>query len=398
MSSTIFRAIQIGAILCLGALAATEPKAETMPVHVPSKGEGFFPQGGVKADARNRLYGVVQNSSQGRLHNLQRGCGIIYRLTPTGSYATLLDFSDLARRDGCRAGGEILVEGDALYGITYSGGQEDNGTIYRLSSRGRHQVLHRFSGQDGRWPVGGVTRGIDGKLYGITSGGGEHGAGTLFRVGTDHSLEVLFSFQHDTPLGSSAKDPLVLGDDGALYGASLSNVVGKGSIFRITPTGAVELVHSMTTQEGCYPSGLSLGRDGWLYGAAMLCGRYGLGTLFRVHPDGRLQTLHHFSGPDGSGARDRPTQGPDGAWYGTTIGYLEGSAGTLYRFRPEAHNGVETLHLFNLRPEDGVDPVGPVLPMVDGAVYGTTQHGGNAKGPQGLGPGMVYRYPPLPAN
>lgn len=389
-----------GITLCLAAVLSKAGQAAVLPVHVPGQGEGFTPSGGVTAGRQGDLYGVMENSSKGRRYNLARGCGLVFRISAKGTYKTLLDFNDLKHREGCRTADELLLDRGHLYGLTFDGGIDNHGTLYRLSLDGAHELIHAFNGADGSLPVGGLRRGADGKLYGATQGGGQHDAGTLFRIDRNGHLETLHHFQHDTPLGADSLDPLVLAPDGAMYGTSRTNVVGKGAIYRVTVDGTVELVRALTSDEGCYLSGLSRGEDGWLYGAAMLCGRYGLGSLYRVHPEGRLQTLHHFNGDDGSGGRHRPTQGPDGAWYGTTIGYLEGSAGTLYRFRPDAPAGerMEVLHRFNLNPRDGIDPVGPVLPAPDGALYGTTQRGGNTKGPLGTGPGMVYRYPPSPAR
>lgn len=354
MSGLVNTCIGLGLVAGLAGAAC----AEALPLHVPGKGEGFFPSQGVIAGPRGALFGVVENSSQGPRGNLSRGCGLVYRIDAKGRYKTLLDFNDLKYSEGCRAAGELLLDNGFLYGITYQGGNANQGTLYRLSPSGAHELLHAFNGTDGSLPVGGLRRGADGKLYGVTELGGLHDAGTVFRVDRSGRLETLHHFQDDTPLGADSLDPLQLAPDGALYGTSLTNIVGRGAIYRVTTAGVVELVRTMTTNEGCYPNGLSLGSDGWLYGAAMLCGRHGLGTLYRVHPDGRLQTLHHFNGEDGSGPRDRPVQGPDGAWYGTTLGYLEGSAGTLYRFRPEAADSMEVLHLFNLKAEDGIDPVG----------------------------------------
>lgn len=368
--------------------------ADLQALHVPGKGEGHFPAGGVTAASNGILYGIVQNSSTGPRYNLARGCGLVFRIDARGRYRTLLDFNDLKYSEGCRVAGALLLDNGYLYGLTYDVGPDRHGTLFRLSRSGGHELIHVFNGTDGSLPVGGLSRGADGKLYGVTQEGGQHGAGTVFRVDRGGQLETLHHFQDDTPLGADTIQPLTLGPDGAMYGTSKTNIVGKGAVYRVTTSGVIELVRSLSTAEGCYPSGLSLGSDGWLYGAAMLCGRHGLGTLYRVHPDGRLHTLHHFNGEDGSGPRDRPTQGPDGAWYGTTIGYLEGSAGTLYRFQPGATEAMEVLHRFNLAVEDGVDPVGPVLPGADGALYGTTQQGGNTKGPLGTGPGMVYRFPP----
>jgi uncharacterized repeat protein (TIGR03803 family) len=390
--TTFLSGAGVGILMAIG--LAVPAAAEVLPLHVPGKGEGFFPSEGVIAATNGSLYGVMQNSSAGRRDGLRRGCGLVYRINPKGVYSTLLDFSDLKHREGCRAAGELLLDGGQLYGLTFEGGRDNHGTLYRLSLKGTHEVLHAFSGEDGSLPVGGLRRGADGMLYGATQSGGQHDAGTLFRIDRQGRLETLHHFQHDTPLGAGTRNPLVLATDGAMYGTSMSNIVGRGVIYRVTAAGAIELVRTLSTEEGCYPSGLSQGSDGWLYGAAMLCGQHGLGTLYRVHPDGRLQTLHHFSGEDGSGPRDRPVQHMDGTWYGTTMGYLPGSAGTLYRFRTEAGAGAEVLHQFNLTPEGGISPWGPLLATQGGAIYGTTQRGGNAKGPLGTGPGMVYRYPP----
>lgn len=392
--STMSYLVKAGIGLGMLAGLAGAASAEVQPLHVPGKGEGFFPLGGVIASPQGELYGVVENSSKGPRGNLTRGCGLVYRINAKGMYKTLLDFNDLKYSEGCRAADELLLDNGYLYGLTYAGGVDHQGTLYRLSRSGGHELIHAFSGADGSLPVGGLRRGADGKLYGITRLGGLYGAGTVFRIDRGGRLDTLHHFQHNTPLGAGTIKPLLLGPDAAMYGTSLTDIVGTGAVYRVTPAGAIELVRSLSYNEGCYPSGLSLGRDGWLYGAAMLCGRHGFGTLYRVHPDGRLQTLHHFNGEDGSGPLERPVQGPDGAWYGTTIGYLEGSAGTLYRFRPGATEAMQVLHRFNLAVEDGIDPVGPVLPGPDGALYGTTRHGGNTKGPLGTGPGMVYRFPP----
>jgi uncharacterized repeat protein (TIGR03803 family) len=88
---------------------------------------------------------------------------------------------------------------------------------------------------------------------------------------------------------------------------------------------------------------------------------------------GVLTVLHSFgqTASDGSGPVNRPVQGPDGNFYGSTpYGGTSGN-GTLYKITP---GGTFTkLHNFT-GGADGAFPVGLVLGS-DGSLYGTTEEG-----------------------
>jgi uncharacterized repeat protein (TIGR03803 family) len=384
MSSRWIQVLLLGATILF---SASSSLATVDAVFVPGKGEGWAVDGGVIEDRVGNIYGVTRNSSKGIfINNTARGCGSIFRINPAGVQDTLYDFSSHRHSTGCRVYGELLLQDDMLYGVTSAGGFRDNGTIFRLTLSGEHQVLHRFRGKDGRVPGAGLTIAPDGALYGVTTHGGQYDAGTVFRIGKGGRFETLYSFKPNDPRGARPLWPLTVGADGALYGVAY----GAGDkIFRVGLDGTVTLERSLEYLDGCSPQALTLGSDGWLYGAAFACGAHGMGTLYRLYPGGKLERLHAFTGEDGSMPKNRLRESSQGDWFGVTLGTAEGTLSTLYRTRFDG-SGVEVIHIFG-SPVDGYNPSGPVLLRSDGFVYGTCGAGGNEKGLTGSGPGMVFR-------
>lgn len=371
--------------------AATAANQDAIqPIHLPGKGEGWEVTGGVVQDRRGNLYGLVENSNKGVfIDKYNRGCGMVFRIDETGKRTTLHDFSTHPHSRGCGVYGALLIHRGALYGVTGFGGEDNHGTVYRVSSAAGHQLLHRFSGVDGSLPGDGLTPASDGGLYGVTTSGGVHGAGTVFRITASGRFESLYSFTPDDPIGSRPSWRLTVGPDGALYGVAYG---GGDTVYRVGLDGAVSLVKRFSYGQGCKPQSLTLGNDGWLYGAAFACGPYSMGTLFRLLPDGSFQRLHAFSGADGAMPKDRLTEGTDGTWYGATLGSAEGSLSTIYKIRFDG-SGPLTLHVFNDSRWRG-GPSGPLLLAADGWFYGTSATGGNSKGPEAIGTGMVFRLAP----
>ena len=115
-----------------------------------------------------------------------------------------------------------------------------------------------------------------------------------------HAQETIFSFRRG-PTKPRAK--LVRGGDGNLYGpASVGGLHGFGSVFRITPAGAVSEFTAFTGDNGLAPENpLVLASDGNLYGTTTLGGLEHLGSAFRIAPDGTLTTLVTFIRSNGVG-------------------------------------------------------------------------------------------------
>jgi uncharacterized repeat protein (TIGR03803 family) len=360
------------------------------PIHIPGRGEGWEVADGIAQDGQGNLYGLVRNSNGGVfVDKVSRGCGMVFRINAKGMRTTLYDFSSHSLSHGCGVYGRLVIHDGVLYGVTGSGGRDRHGTVYRLSADGGHQLLHRFNGADGSLPGDGLALASDGALYGVTSGGGAHGAGTVFRITASGQFESLYSFEPFDPVGSRPNWRLTVGPDGALYGVAYG---GGDTVYRVGLDGVVSLVKRFRYGEGCRPQALTLGSDGWLYGAAFICGPHDMGTLYRVLPSGAFERLHAFSGPDVGMPKDQLTEGPDGTWYGIATGDLGNPPKTIYKIRFDGSAPVP-LHNFDDSQWRGA-PSGPLLLAQDGLLYSTSSGGGNTKGLEGIGSGMVFRLAP----
>ncbi len=85
-----------------------------------------------------------------------------------------------------------------FYGTTYSGGANASGTVYAVTPGGALTTLYSFCSQsncaDGRNPYAGLVQAMDGNVYGTTYSGGNFNDGTVFKSSLSGSLTTLFSF------------------------------------------------------------------------------------------------------------------------------------------------------------------------------------------------------------
>ncbi len=191
---------------------------------------------------------------------------------------------------------------------------------------------------------------------------------------------------------------LIQANDGNFYGTTGGGGVncagsgGCGTVFKITPQGALTTLYSFCAQIGCEDgsnpySALVQGSDGNFYGTTYGGGASGHGTVFKLTPLGMLTTLHTFSGPDGSAPAAGLVQGVDGNFYGTTTAggapceLGAGGCGTIFRVTP---NGTFTT-LYSFSGPDGTLPQAGLAKATDQSLYGTTANGGANCGDIGCG-------------
>lgn len=154
---------------------------------------------------------------------------------------------------------------------------------------------------------------------------------------------------------------------------------------------------------GLEPGPLTLGTDGNFYGSTFFggnlspCGGYGCGTIFKLTPDGALTTLYSFNGIDGVNP-ERLVQGSDGNFYGMTFCSLQqghkrlplpagnsrnkkslpssilfcDGPGSVFRISP--NGSLVFLHTFD--GADGWVGVGALVVGTDGNLYGASGLGG----------------------
>jgi uncharacterized repeat protein (TIGR03803 family) len=219
------------------------------------------------------------------------GCGTVFKLNRDGSgYAVLLNIAGNSEELNSTA---ALLQGSdgLLYGTTFAGGSQRNGSVFRLNTNGTgHSILRSFTGGSASFPQAALIEGHDGWLYGTASGATTTDGGVVFKMRKDgSSYSVLRTFSATGTDGKWPDSALAQGPDGVLYGtARAGGTNGLGTIFRLNTNGAnYATVRSFENAygDGQLPvSGLTLTRDGVLYGTTPGGGALGFGSIFRLGP------------------------------------------------------------------------------------------------------------------
>jgi uncharacterized repeat protein (TIGR03803 family) len=138
-----------------------------------------------------------------------------------------------------------------LYGTTTGGGAANVGVVYKLDPTGQETILYSFTGgADGANPQAGLIQNSASYFYGTTESGGADGAGVVFKVDPTGHETVLYSFTG----GADGAYPIAgLVQDSArnFYGTTLDGgAAGKGTIYKVDPTGHESVLHSFTGTDG----------------------------------------------------------------------------------------------------------------------------------------------------
>jgi uncharacterized repeat protein (TIGR03803 family) len=331
---------------------------------------GKIPHGDLYKDADGNFYGMT---NLGGTYNQ----GTIFKMTPGGAVTIIRHLN--SPTDGGNPYGELIKGTDGyLYGMTSAGGTNTYGTIFKILPDGTSfQVLRNLVyATDGTNPRGHLVQAADGNFYGITYGGGANGGGTIFKITSTGVFSVLRHFNTTTD-GNKSYNSLTLGKDGNLYGVTYyGGTFGYGTIFKITTAGVYTVIKNLNgpTDGGSVQSDLIQGTDGFFYGTCSMYGTYGNGTIFKVSAAGVYTVLRHLSsGIDGGYPYGGLYQNTDGALYGLNRTGGTGGAGTAYKITT---TGVYTvLHSFVTETE-GNTPDGNFAKGNDGNLYALISTGG----------------------
>jgi uncharacterized repeat protein (TIGR03803 family) len=205
----------------------------------------------------------------------------------------------------------------------------------------------------------------------MTASGGANNYGSIFKMTPSGGVSILFSLSNST--GGNPQGSLIQGKDGNFYGMTSSyGVSGYGTIFKVTPTGSFTILRNFNnTIDGRNPQGsLVQGTDSNFYGLTESGGANGDGTVFKITPSGTFTVLHQLNSPvDGGSPQGDLVQGNDGNFYGLTYSGGTNNYGTIFRITPGGTFTVRKHLNYNL---DGGHSYGSLVKGSNGNFYGMT--------------------------
>jgi uncharacterized repeat protein (TIGR03803 family) len=191
-------------------------------------GEGYFPRGGLATDGLGNLYGVAEYglNSSGALFEVSAQTHALTYLAPFSS-AT----------GGTPYGGLVVDSAGDVFGTTSAGGTYGDGTIFEFSATTKQlSALAQFDGINGANPKAGLITDPAGNLYGTTFSGGADNDGTIFEYNLNtQNLSTLALF--DGTDGANPEAGLFADASGDLFGTTYAGgTYDDGTVFELLPT------------------------------------------------------------------------------------------------------------------------------------------------------------------
>ena len=261
-------------------------------------------------------------------------------------------------------------------------------------------TLTSFDGANGANPwYGNLVQGIDGNFYGTTYQGGTgtgcfggtgDGCGTVFSITQSGNLRILHSFcsKENCADGYFPASGLVQTTDGNLYGTTEGGGASYsyGTVFKITTDGTLTTLYNFCSQANCADGSNPYGSlvqatNGNFYGTTVTGGANRGGTVFEITPSGKMTILYSFCSKsacaDGSSPYAGLIQAADGNLYGTTYDGGSRDAGVVFKMTPAGL--LTTLYSFCSQANcaDGDVSFAPLAEGPEGNFYGTTIYGGS---------------------
>ena len=275
-------------------------------------------------------------------------------------------------------GATTIIQGadGYLYGVSPTGGGplyqglDGCGLIFKMSTSGSTSILYSFdpSGNAGYYPTNSLIQASDGNFYGFTSGGGTGGFGALFRITPAGVLTVLNSF-------TSTSNPrgLIQGSDGNLYCIMSATSGNFSRLTQFTLAGVrtdIFIFKGSTTSSGG-PLSFVQGTDGNFYTGSSDGGASNNGTISKITPSGTETILLSLGGVATNAFGIM--QASDGYLYVTTSGGGANLVGMVFKISTTGSNS-SILHNFQNIASDGVEPQTSLIQGTDGKQWDEHPH------------------------
>lgn len=214
---------------------------------------GITPQGNLIQASNGKLYGMMQQGGS--------GYGTLFEYDISSNTVTKkFDFS--GTNGTYPRGSPIQAADEKLYGLTYQGGANGQGALFEYDIvTSSYTKKADFSGTvNGSYPHGNLVQASNGKLYGLTNSGGANNNGTLFEYDIATSALTKKIDFAGAANGSNPRGSLMKATNGKLYGMAYSGGANNvGVIFEFDPdSGILTKKADFTTANGKFPAQSSL--------------------------------------------------------------------------------------------------------------------------------------------
>lgn len=370
-------------------------------------GDGEYTDTELVMDSAGNLYGT---SVLGGTF----GSGTVFEISEAGVHTVLYNFT--GGSDGAQPYKGVTLDAQGnLYGTAVTGGggscEGGCGVVYKLTKSGSswtQSVLHTFTGgTDGSGPGSPVAFDSKGNLYGTTPTGGTSGAGVVYQLkpasGGGSTLKVIHAFTGGTDGNGGSAGRLLIDSAGNIYGVcTVGGANGFGNVYEMSPSGSnwtFTTLYSFKDQpDGASPDGgVVFDKSGNLFGTTYYAGGNDMGTVYKLaHNSNGTWTesvLYSFKGGmDGASPISSLVADSAGNFYGTTS---EGGAsacgcGVIFKMT-KGTSGKWTesvVYRFPGKPSPGFAYNGMVADSTASHFYGATVHGGTDND------GAIYKLTP----
>jgi uncharacterized repeat protein (TIGR03803 family) len=321
--------------------------------------DGAGPIASVSIGPDGVLYGSTSAGGGGPCISVNgyRGCGTVYSLRPPPRAPATVLYNwgstilyRFSSSDGAYPQGDLTSDSSGnIYGTTINGGSAGWGLIYSLVHSGgewNQNILYQAQGgHDGAYPWGGVVFDHSGNLFGVFSEGGPYLFGAVYELspsGSGYTESTVHGFTFTGSDGSTPQGGLIWDGSGNLYGSTVHDSNGGGTVFELVASGgsySYNFLYGLSGGIGLGPyDKLTMDAAGNLYGTTFGDGRYGFGSVFKLTRSGSgwtYSTMHDFTGgSDGGNPICRPVFDSSGNLYGTAFGGGANHQGVIFQITP----------------------------------------------------------------
>jgi uncharacterized repeat protein (TIGR03803 family) len=190
--------------------------------------DGEKPQGAL-IQSGLMLYGMSERGGEDNV-------GTIFKINSDGSNYSVIHHFTLENGNGKYPWSSLISICSYLYGTTMSGGNQKLGTIFKIKPDGTcFELIHSFNNDktNGTFPLSSFVQ-YGPYLYGMTYDGGENSKGTIFKINPgNNQFSLLYSFANFSNDGIYPTNDLIV-YNGTFYGiANQGGYYGKGTIFSL---------------------------------------------------------------------------------------------------------------------------------------------------------------------